>query len=158
MNDPRNGVNDPNDAANERNGANGTNGANGARSDGPVFHGPVSQGQFAWGNENVTQNQQNNTAAAVAPGYEELAERVRELLAQLPAAGLPAPEQEDTEAAAAEVLAAIGGPDAPEPGRLRRALAMLRGALTPVAMGAAAGTTVAAQEWALTAIRGLTGV
>ncbi|MER7515168.1 right-handed parallel beta-helix repeat-containing protein [Streptomyces sp. NPDC126499] len=30
---------------------------------GPVIHGPVSQAQFAWGNENVTQNQRTHTPA-----------------------------------------------------------------------------------------------
>jgi hypothetical protein len=43
----------------------------------------------------------------------------------------------------------------PEAGRVRRALATLRGALAPVATGVAAGTTVATQEWARAAIEGL---
>ncbi|MFF8604797.1 hypothetical protein ACF06X_02560 [Streptomyces sp. NPDC015346] len=123
--------------------------------DGPVFNAGVSHSQFAWNNETVTQNQQINSS--VAPGYEALAERVAELLRQLPEAGLADRDREDAEAAAAEVLATISRPDPPEEGRLRRALAMLRGALAPVATGVAAGTTVGAQEWALRAIEGLTG-
>ncbi|MFD7321184.1 hypothetical protein ACFV9D_08840 [Streptomyces sp. NPDC059875] len=122
--------------------------------DGPVFNGPASHNQFAWNNETVTQNQQDNSTA-VAPGYEALAERVAELLRQLPHAGLSDQDREDAEAAAGEVLAEITRPDRPEEGRLRRALAMLRGALAPVATGVAAGTTVGAQEWALAAIEGL---
>lgn len=74
---------------------------------GPVFNGPVSQGQFAWDNENVTQNQQNNST--VAPGYEELAERVNTLLRELPRQGLADRDRQDAEEAAGEVLAAIGG-------------------------------------------------
>ncbi|MFD5323690.1 hypothetical protein [Streptomyces sp. NPDC127092] len=122
------------------------------------IHGPVSGSQIAVGNEQVTQNQINHTPAPVAPGYAELAELVRELLARLPEQGLGAQEREDTEAAAGEVLAAISGTEEPEPGRLRRALTMLRGALAPVATGVAAGTTVGAQEWALSAMQGLSGL
>ncbi|MEU9864010.1 hypothetical protein AB0D99_24360 [Streptomyces sp. NPDC047971] len=120
--------------------------------DGPVFNGPASHNQFAWNNETVTQNQQIN--GEVAAGYEALAERVAELLRQLPGAGLAEQDREDAEAAAGEVLDVITRPE-PEAGRVRRALATLRGALVPVASGVAAGTTVAAQEWARTAIEGL---
>ena len=35
---------------------------------------------------------------------------------------------------------------------------MLKGALAPVATGLAAGTAVGAQEWAQSAIQGLTGL
>ncbi|MFG2641721.1 hypothetical protein ACGFYP_12240 [Streptomyces sp. NPDC048370] len=121
--------------------------------EGPVFHGNSSQNLFAWGNETVTQNQQINTK--VAEGYEPLAARVAELLRRLPEQGLPDQDREDAEAAAGEVLTTLTRSDPPEETRLRRALATLRGALTPVAMGAAAGTTVATQEWARAAIESL---
>ncbi|MFF3935956.1 hypothetical protein [Streptomyces phaeofaciens] len=124
--------------------------------DGPVFHGPASGNVFAWNNDNVTLNQQNNTS--VAPGFEALAQLVTDLRRRLPDAGLADRDREDADAAAQEVLAEITGPDAPEPGRLRRALNGLKGALAPVATGAAAGATVGAQEWAQEAIRGLTGL
>ncbi|MEU6988170.1 hypothetical protein ABZ946_32850 [Streptomyces sp. NPDC046324] len=123
------------------------------RYDGPVFNGPATHNQLSWNNETVTQNLQVNST--VAAGYEELAARVAELLRQLPEAGLSDQDREDAEAAAGEVLAEITRPTPPEQGRLRRVLATLRGALTPVAMGAAAGTTVATQEWARAAIEGL---
>ncbi|MFF6774360.1 hypothetical protein ACFY8W_12430 [Streptomyces sp. NPDC012637] len=142
MNDPQHGVT-PSDGS-------GTPGLH--------IHGSVTGSQIAVGNEQVTQNQINHTPAAVAPGYTELADLVRELLARLPEQGLGAQEREDTEAAANEVLDTISGTDEPEPGRLRRSLTMLRGALAPVATGVAAGTTVGAQEWALSAIQGLTGL
>ncbi|WP_327169590.1 hypothetical protein [Streptomyces subrutilus] len=123
---------------------------------GPVFNGPVSGAQFAWNNESVTQNQRNDTT--VAPGFEPLAELVTELLRQLPDAGLADPDREDAESAAREVLAEITRPEPPEPGRLRRAVTGLRGALAPVATGAAAGAAVGAQEWARAAIASLTGL
>ncbi|WP_395360494.1 hypothetical protein ACHGLA_11670 [Streptomyces sp. YH02] len=129
------------------------------RYNGPVFHDAVTQGQFAWDNETVTQNQQNNgPAGPVAPGYEALAERVNELLRQLPGAGLAEQDRQDTQDAAEEVLAVISQEEPVEEGRVRRALTMLRGALAPVATGVAAGATVGAQEWALAAIGGLAGV
>ncbi|MET9586023.1 hypothetical protein ABZY10_23540 [Streptomyces sp. NPDC006539] len=124
--------------------------------DGPVFNAAVSGAQFAWNNDTVTQNQQNNSA--VAPGFEALAELVTDLLRQLPQAGLADQDREDADSAAREVLATITQPEAPEPGRLRRAIAMLKGALAPVATGVVAGTAVGAQEWARTAIEGLTGI
>ncbi|MFF4250371.1 hypothetical protein ACFY1L_04075 [Streptomyces sp. NPDC001663] len=124
--------------------------------DGPVIHGAVSNSQFAWNNERVDQKQQNNSA--VAPGYEALAALVRDLLRQLPRAGLAPQDREDTEAAAQEVLDEITGGEAPEPGRFRRALNGLRGALAPVAAGAAAGATAGAEEWAQEAIRSLTSL
>ncbi|MEV4948520.1 hypothetical protein [Streptomyces sp. NPDC053755] len=126
---------------------------------GPRFDAPVSHAQFAWGNQSVTQNQQNvGGHGAVAPGFEALAELVTELLRQLPQAGLADRDREDAEAAADEVLATITRPDAPEPGRVRRAVAALKGALAPVATGVVAGTAVGAQEWARAAIEGLTGL
>ncbi|WP_030768015.1 MULTISPECIES: hypothetical protein [unclassified Streptomyces] len=128
-----------------------------AEESGPVFHGAVSGAQFAWGNDKVTQNQQNNTAPApAAEALASLASLVADLLRQLPAAGLPDRDREDAEAAAQDVLAEVDGSGQPHPGRLRRALAALKGALAPVATGVAAGTAVGAQEWARTAIESLT--
>ncbi|MBT2440124.1 hypothetical protein J7E93_08345 [Streptomyces sp. ISL-36] len=124
--------------------------------DGPVFNAAVSHAQFAWNNETVTQNQQDNSA--VAPGFEALAALVTDLLRQLPQSGLPDQDREHTESAARDVLATISGPDAPEAGRVRRALAALKGTLAPVATGVVAGTAVGAQEWARAAIEGLTGI
>ncbi|MFJ3900034.1 hypothetical protein [Streptomyces sp. NPDC090025] len=124
---------------------------------GPVFHGPAREIQIAYGNENVTQNQQINTAPAASAEHEELLALVRELLARLPHVDLAEQDREDTRAAAEDVIAEITGPEAAEPGRLRRALTMLRGALAPVATGVAAGATAGAQDWARAAIEGLAG-
>ncbi|HET6504707.1 MAG TPA: hypothetical protein VFG87_28490, partial [Amycolatopsis sp.] len=119
--------------------------------DGPVFNAAVSGAQFAWNNDTVAQNQQNST---VAPGFEALTKLVTDLLRQLPQAGLADQDREDAESAAREILVAITQPDRPEVGRLRRALAMLKGALAPVATGVVTGTAMGAQEWARTAIEG----
>ena len=123
---------------------------------GPVFNDPVSGAQLAWNNRSVTQNQQNNTA--VAPGFEALAALVKELLRELPKAGLTDRDREDAEAAAQEVLTEITGPQPPEQGRLRRAVNGLKGALAPVATGVAAGTAIGAQEWAESVIGSLAGL
>ncbi|AKA02596.1 hypothetical protein ACFU90_21000 [Streptomyces noursei] len=121
---------------------------------GPVFHGAVSGSQFAWNNQTVTQNQQN--ADGAAPGFEALAALVTDLLRELPRVGLAEQDRADTEEAAREVLATITEPTPPEAGRLRRALAVLKGVLAPVATGVAVGTAAGAQDWARTAIEGLT--
>ncbi|MCX5267763.1 hypothetical protein [Streptomyces sp. NBC_00199] len=125
--------------------------------DGPVFNKGVSNAQLAWNNGTVTQNQQINDGS-VAPGYEALAALVTDLLRQLPGSGLADRDRADAATAAEEVIAEITGSDSPEPGRVRRAVTMLKGALAPVATGLAAGTAVGAQEWAQSAIRGLTGL
>ncbi|MEH0515501.1 MULTISPECIES: hypothetical protein [unclassified Streptomyces] len=125
--------------------------------EGPVFNKGVSNAQLAWNNGTVTQNQQINDGS-VAPGYEALAALVTDLLRQLPGSGLADRDRADAATAAEEVIAEITGSDSPEPGRVRRAVTMLKGALAPVATGLAAGTAVGAQEWAQSAIRGLTGL
>ncbi|MEH0447567.1 hypothetical protein QA811_28765 [Streptomyces sp. B21-102] len=125
--------------------------------EGPVFNKGVSNAQLAWNNGTVTQNQQINDGS-VAPGYEALAALVTDLLRQLPGSGLADRDRADAATAAEEVIAEITGSDSPEPGRVRRAVSMLKGALAPVATGLAAGTAVGAQEWAQSAIRGLTGL
>ncbi|MYW35206.1 hypothetical protein GT040_39535, partial [Streptomyces sp. SID2119] len=71
--------------------------------EGPVFNEAVSGAQFAWNNQSVTQNQQNNST--VAPGFEALAALVDDLLQQVPRAGLAERDREDVEAAAGEVRA-----------------------------------------------------
>ncbi|XIE79522.1 hypothetical protein AB6O49_18935 [Streptomyces sp. SBR177] len=123
------------------------------------IHGAVSGSQIAVGNEQVTQNQINRTEAAadLVSDPVRLAAFVRELLQQLPEQRLAAEDREDTEAAANEVLGALADSDPPEPGRLRRAMVLLRGALTPVAQGVAAGATVGAQQWAEAALASLGG-
>lgn len=97
---------------------------------GPVFHGASQGNQLAWGNRDVEQHQ--DITQQVAPEFQSLAEAVVTILKQLPAYGLDPREQEEIEAAANEVLAEVHQQE-PEPGRLRRAAAMLKGFLLPIA-------------------------
>ncbi|WP_211275599.1 hypothetical protein [Actinoplanes rectilineatus] len=106
---------------------------------GPVIHGDAQGNQWAWGNHDVTQHQSNKD---VAPGFEALAEAVAAIVARLPAYQLGPDDRQDAEDAAAGVLEEITGAD-PEPRRVRRAVAALRGFLVPIAANAA-GTEVQA--------------
>lgn len=119
---------------------------------GPVFNGDVSGAQIAWNNETVTQNQQNTST--VAPGYEALAKFVTDLLPQLPQLGLDRQDLQDAEAAASDVLAEITQPE-PEPGRVRRTINTLKGALLT---GTASGLSSAAGDFVQTALAGLTAL
>jgi hypothetical protein len=119
---------------------------------GPVFHGSVDGAQLAWNNQTVTQIR--NETQQVAPGFEAIAEAVADTLRQLLAIGLPEEDQQDAEAVANEVLAEVVR-DEPNRGRIRRAVATLRGYLAPVAAGAALGAGEGAQELARNAIEHL---
>jgi hypothetical protein len=101
---------------------------------GPVFHGAFQGGQFAWGNRDVAQQQ--NITQQVAAEFQPLADAVVTILQQLPAYGLAPQDQQDIEAAANEVLAEVQQ-EQPEPGKLRRGVAMLKGFLFPIAKEAA---------------------
>jgi hypothetical protein len=100
---------------------------------GPVFHGNTQGGQWAWGNRDVTQTY---TAHEIAPGFEPLAEAVAAILKRLPALDLDPDDRQDAEDAANEVLAEVSQSE-PEPRRVRRAVAALRGFLMPIATNAA---------------------
>ncbi|MFJ1541906.1 hypothetical protein ACIODS_25550 [Micromonospora chalcea] len=77
--------------------------------------------------------QQHSIAQRVAPEFQPLAEAVVTILQQLPGYGR---DQQDIEAAANEVLAEVQQ-EQPEPGQLRRGVAMLKGFLFPIAKEAA---------------------
>jgi len=119
---------------------------------GPVFHSSADGAQLAWNSQTVTQI--HNEAPQAAPGFEAIAQAVADTLRQLPAIGLPAENQEDAEAAGNEVLAEVVR-DEPNRGRIRRAVAAMRGYLAPVAAGAAIGAGEGAQELARHAIEQL---
>lgn len=117
---------------------------------GPVIHGDANGAQLAWGNDTVTQHRQEQ----VAPGYEILAQALVSTLQQLPAAGLPAADQEDAEAAAREALHALTQGE-PDRGVVRRGVAALKGHLALLATGMVVGAEQGAQEWAKTAVQHL---
>lgn len=117
---------------------------------GPVINGNVSGAAvLAWNHANVTQNQPRTNE--IAPGYERLAEAVVAVLQQLPVAGLDEQDRADAEAAANEILAEVVLPE-PEPGKVRRSLATLKGFLANLATGETTGAIDGAKEWAQTAI------
>jgi hypothetical protein len=101
---------------------------------GPYIAGDANGANMAWENTGgVTQN--HSTGDQIAPGFEPLAEAVAEILKQLPAYGLSPDDQQDAEDAANEVLAEVTQPE-PEPRRVRRAVAALRGFLAPIVVTA----------------------
>ena len=120
-----------------------------------IFNGPVIQGsadgaQLAWGNYSVHQSRKEQ----IAPGFEAITQAVVKTLEQLPYAGLADNEQQEAEAAANEVLTEVTQPK-PDQGKIRRALATLKGFIAPVAMGIVSGAAEGAQGWARTAIEQL---
>lgn len=136
-------------------------GGNGSRADGasvtnyygPVIHGDVSGVQLSWGNLVSTQNQ-SNAVEQIASGYEAVAEAVTQILRNLPIAGLPEEDAEEATASATEILSEVTEQE-PDRGRVRKALATLRGYLAPVAAGLSTGAAEGAQEWAKMAIESL---
>jgi hypothetical protein len=105
---------------------------------GPTYNGPYIQGDapnanMAWHNSGAVTMNQNNQQ--VAPGFEELATAVAEILKRVPSYGLAADDQQDAEEAANDVLAEVTQPQ-PEPRRVRKAVAALRGFLAPIVVTA----------------------
>ncbi|WP_410583833.1 hypothetical protein [Amycolatopsis sp. lyj-108] len=128
----------------------------------PVIHGAVSNSQFASGNAQVTQNQQN-TIARAPEQYQELARIVAQLLEQLPEQrDVDEENRQDVETAALDVLAEVTESEDPQRGKVRRATKALSGMLLHLgqaaAAGAAAGTQSGVQDWAQDAINALSNV
>ncbi len=117
---------------------------------GPVIYGSADGAQLAWNNETVDQTQNHQ----IAPGFELVAKAVASTLERLSEAGLSEEDQQVAEDAAREVLVEVTELE-PDRGKVTRALAALKGALAPVATGAATGAGQGAAEWAKTAIEQL---
>ena len=98
----------------------------------------------------------------VCPGFELIAQAVANTLRQLPDAGLDQEDEQAAEDAAREALTEVTQP-VPDRGKLRRAVAALKGAIAPLALGmakaagegAGEGAAERAAEWARTAIEQL---
>jgi TPR repeat protein len=102
---------------------------------GPVIYGDANGAQLAWNNHgDVAQNR--NEVQQIAPGFEPLAQAVADLLKQLPTFGLDANTRQEVEEVADEVLAEVVQTE-PEPRKLRRAVAALKGFLMPIVVEAA---------------------
>lgn len=124
---------------------------------GPVVHIHGDGAQVAWNNENVTQT--NSTARQeVTPGFEPIATAVGQILEGIANSGLEADEICEAEETGKAVLNEVVKEE-PDKGVIKRSLTMLKGMLSPVAIGAQDGVTDAAQEtakeWASTGIKAL---
>lgn len=126
------------------------------------YHGPVIHGdgaQVAYNNRDVTQTQ--TTVQQVAPGFENVAQAVADVLAWLPAADLGEQDRADAEQAGYEVLSESVQAE-PDLGKAKRALMALKGLLAPIAIrmmtGAAAGAGTEAQAGAEKAVKAIEGL
>ncbi|WP_336627540.1 MULTISPECIES: hypothetical protein [unclassified Microbacterium] len=112
------------------------------------YHGPVvtvtgGNAQLAWNNAgDVSQTQKK--VEQIAPGYEDLARALTDLLAELTSFGLGDDEQEARSQAEA-VLAEVVKTD-PDQGVIRRGLTMIKGLLAPIAAGVTAAVTAESTE------------
>ena len=120
---------------------------------GPVIFGNADGAQLAWNNGAVSQSQ-TGESQRIAEGFEALANVVAEILRQLPATGLDDEDQALAAEAGNEILVQLTQPS-PEPGKIKRAAATLRGALVPLAIAAETGVAQAVTEWAKAAIEHL---
>ena len=120
---------------------------------GPVIHGGAAGAQLAWNNTG-TVNQQQTRNEQITPGFEALAQAVVSTRHGLSAVGLSEQDPQDAEATADEVLTEVTQ-ETPDPSRLRRGVAALKGLLAPIAAGLATGAGEGAQAWAQTAIEQL---
>lgn len=124
------------------------------------YNGPVVQQtgdgntvQLAWDNSG-TVNQGQTSTSQIAPGYEQLATVLTELLANLSTIGLPDEQDTDVRETIDSVLAEVVAEE-PNPGMIRRGLAAIKGYLGEIASGVAQAATAEGTEIARTAIEGL---
>lgn len=120
---------------------------------GPVIHGDVNGAQLAWGNSTATQTQ-NHEQQQIAPGFEALAQAVVDALRELPTMGVSDEDIEDAAATGEEVLNELVQ-EQPDRGKVRRAVATLKGYFAPIATGAVAGVAAGSEEAAQAVIERL---
>ncbi|WP_130291924.1 hypothetical protein [Pseudonocardia sediminis] len=123
---------------------------------GPVIMGDSHNSHFAW-SQSGSVSQANPTSSQVAPGFEEVANAVNQTLANLSQIGLAPDDANDAEASAHEILVEVEK-EAPDRGRIRRALAALRGLIMPIANQAALGAGEGAHDAAKAALDHLQGL
>ncbi|WP_433272236.1 hypothetical protein ACQPZF_15840 [Actinosynnema sp. CS-041913] len=119
---------------------------------GPVFHGDVKDAQLAWNNTTVTQNQAHTEQ--VAPGFEDVARVVADVLRRLSDLGLPAQDERDAAENANAVLAEVVRPE-PDRGVVRRGLTAIKGTLAQLAAGLVTGATDGSTELAKELVKSL---
>jgi hypothetical protein len=120
---------------------------------GPVIYGSADGAQLAWNNGAVSQSQAAEPQQ-IAEGFEALATLVAEILRQLPATGLGGEDQAIAAEAGNEILAQVTQ-SVPEPGKVKRATATLRGVLVQLAIAAETGAGQAVAEWEKAAVQHL---
>ena len=123
-----------------------------------VYNGPVvnvhgDRPQIAWSNRDVYQGSKEQRE--IAPGFEAIAQALVSTLEHLAEVGLEDDDRTTAEDAANEVLSEVTK-DQPDRGVIRRGIAIVKGILAPLALGARAGMSDSAREWAKTAVKQLT--
>lgn len=121
------------------------------------YHGPVvtvtgDHAQIAWDNDTV--NQEQNRGGQIAPGYEQLAATLAELLAGLPSLPLDESDEAEVRTNVETVLAEVVEDD-PNQGIIKRALTMIKGLLSPIATGAIAAASEESAQLTRTVIQEL---
>lgn len=105
------------------------------------YHGPVvtnhgDHAQIAWDAENITQN--SHHTENIAPGFEEFAERLTEILASVDGSNLEDGDKEKFRIIAEEVLHETTEED-PDPSVLSSGIDRLKGALAAICARSTAG-------------------
>jgi len=121
------------------------------------YHGPVvtnhgDHAQLAWAAENITQNSYHTEN--IAPGFEDFAERLTEILASVDASQLEDSDKEKFRTIAEEVLQETTEED-PNPSVLSSGIDRLKGTLAAIALGIQQGITAESQEMAQHSIESL---
>lgn len=119
---------------------------------GPVVTVTGDHAQLAWAN-NGTATQAQSRVEEIAPGYEDLARTLTDLLANLPDLPLGADEAE-VRAAVESVLGEVTKPK-PDQSVVKRGLTMVKGLLAPIATGVGAALTAESTEAARHVIEAL---
>jgi hypothetical protein len=124
------------------------------------YNGPVIQqtgdgntAQLAWGNSG-TVNQGQASTSQIAPGYEQLATVLADLLANLSAVGLPDEQEADVRDTIDVVMAEVVREE-PDPGMIRRGRAAIKGYLSDFLSSIAQAATTEGAQIVRTAIEGL---
>lgn len=121
------------------------------------YHGPVvtvsgDNAQIAWDNDSVNQTQ--SRVNQIAPGYEQLAQLVTDMLANLSNFKLSEGDAGDVRESADTVLGEVIK-EQPDQGVVRRSVNMVKGLFAPIAVGVAAGVSAEATEAARALIEAL---
>lgn len=121
------------------------------------YHGPVvtvngDHAQIAWGSRDVQQTQ--SRVESIAPGYEQLAQLVTDLLANLPTFALDDSDEAELRSSADTVLSEVVKLE-PDKKIIKRAVTMIKGLLAPLGAGVSQAATEESAEATRTIIDAL---